>query len=253
MNSRFSDAALAYWAKVYPGNNLRIPTISTYDAALAAFDAGCAHALATVTPRTISTESELDALPVGSVVTDGDRDAWQKNRDGEWVMCGCEGAYSSRHVFSDAELTPKWAIVEPADPQPVTLLVPATAFPEPVRLTDPDDPRIRVGALVQSDSHDSIGGYSTVIYRYLLDDKPTVDGFTCGTVAYVRAQIAGGSKNYSLLTEAPDPRVELLAEALHDRGGWLGEHVGHTSSTLDDYRDAARDLLARLDSKRADV
>ena len=194
MNSRFSDAALAYWAKVYPGNNLRIPTISTYDAALAAFDAGCAHALATVTPRTISTESELDALPVGSVVTDGDRDAWQKNRDGEWVMCGCEGAYSSRHVFSDAELK-----------HPVTLLVPATAAPEPVRLTDPDDPRIRVGALVQSDSHDSIGGYSTVIYRYLLDDKPTVDGFICGTVAYVRAQIAGGSKNYSLLAEAPTP------------------------------------------------
>ena len=103
-----------------------------------AFDAGCAHALATVTPRTISTESELDALPVGSVVTDGDRDAWQKNRDGEWVMCGCEGAYSSRHVFSDT-----------ADIGPATLLVPATAAPEPVRPDDDPPPSDHeVGALL---------------------------------------------------------------------------------------------------------
>ena len=191
-----SDAAKAYASRPQMSGDCG-------DSIRRAFDAGCAHALATVTPRTISTESELDALPVGSVVTDGDRDAWQKNRDGEWVMCGCEGAYSSRHVFSDAELK-----------HPVTLLVPATAFPEPVRLTDPDDPRIRVGALVQSDSYDSIGGYSTVIYRYLLDDKPTAGGFTCGTVAYVRAQIAGGSRNYSLLAEAPTDPDAGAREAL---------------------------------------
>lgn len=235
-----SDAANAYATSYARAGGYR-PWSPRHSEFAAAFDAGCAHALATVTPRTISTESELDALPVGSVVTDGDRDAWQKNRDGEWVMCGCEGAYSSRHVFSDAELK-----------HPVTLLVPATAAPEPVRLTDPDDPRIRVGALVQSDSHDSIGGYSTVIYRYLLDDKPTVDGFTCGTVAYVRAQIAGGSNNYSLLTEAPDPRVELLAEALHDRGGCEDEWPTCAISTLEHYRNAARNLLPILDGARAD-
>lgn len=135
-----------------------------------------------------------------------------------------------------------------------------TAFaepsPEPIRLTDPDDPRIRVGALVQSDSHDSIGGYSTVIYRYLLDDKPTAGGFTCGTVAYVREQIAGGSKNYSLLAEAPDPedpRVEVLAEALHDRGGCDDEWPKCSPSTLEHYRHAARSLLPVLDAARADA
>lgn len=237
MNSRFSDAALAYWAKVYPGNNLRIPTISTYDAALAAFDAGCAHALATVTPRTISTESELDALPVGSVVTDGDRDAWQKNRDGEWVMCGCEDAYSSRHVFSDAELK-----------HPVTLLVPATAAPEPVRLTA-DDPRWKDGAKVRGEFADGSAVEGAVDGKRVLyaQIQPSL-----GTFYWERAMF----DVIYLITEAPadpvDPRVELLAAALHDRGGCEDEWPTCAISTLEHYRNAAHNLLPILDGARAD-
>ena len=230
MNSRFSDAALAYWAKVYPGNNLRIPTISTYDAALAAFDAGCAHALATVTPRTISTESELDALPVGSVVTDGDRDAWQKNRDGEWVMCGCEGAYSSRHVFSDAELK-----------HPVTLLVPASeSASEPVRLTDPEDPRIKPGARVR------------VVKDRTIVDRDCWTGSEVGghfIASWLFGPDDGASKHeVHLIAEAPtpDPDAELVTTLFRTPNGsdWHPDDIGAIVALI---RTAGYDVVKRAD------
>jgi len=225
MNSRFSDAALAYWAKVYPGNNLRIPTISTYDAALAAFDAGCAHALATVTPRTISTESELDALPVGSVVTDGDRDAWQKNRDEEWVMVGCEGACPSRHVFSDAELK-----------HPVTLLVPASeSASEPERLTDANDERIKPGARV----------------RQVRDDMTVVDSqapFGVDNISLallkdaVKAPYAGESW-YLLAEAAPSPDAEIVSTLAAVLGADMSAAL--VPEVLDRIRSAGLDIVKR--------
>ncbi|UFS59493.1 hypothetical protein [Subtercola endophyticus] len=39
-------------------------------------------------PRGVTTVEELDALPVGSVVRDRDREVWVKFED-EWTMVGC--------------------------------------------------------------------------------------------------------------------------------------------------------------------
>lgn len=234
MNSRFSDAALAYWAKVYPGNNLRIPTISTYDAALAAFDAGCAHALATVTPRTISTESELDALPVGQKVEDCDGDGYAKNKNGEWECYSVD----HRRVWISEAL---------AMYAPLTLLVPATAAPEPVRLTA-DDPRWKDGAKVRGEFADGSAVEGAVDGKRVLyaQIQPSL-----GTFYWERAMF----DVIYLITEAPaaeDPRVEVLAAALHDRGGCEDEWPTCAISTLEHYRNAARNLLPILDGARAD-
>ena len=45
-----------------------------------------------------------------------------------------------------------------------------------------------------------------------------------------------------------DPRAELLAEELHNRGGCEEVWPGCSVSTVENYRNAARDLLARLDA-----
>lgn len=235
MNSRFSDAALAYWAKVYPGNNLRIPTISTYDAALAAFDAGCAHALATVTPRTISTAAELAALPVGQKVEDCDGDGYTKNKNGEWECYSVD----HRRVWISGTL---------AMYAPLTLLVPATAAPEPVRLTDPDDPRWKDGAKVRGEFSDGSAIEGAVDGKRVLyaQIQPSL-----GTFYWERAMF----DVIYLITEAPaaeDPRVEVLAAALHDRGGCEDEWPTCAISTLEHYRNAARNLLPILDGARAD-
>ena len=49
----------------------------------------------------------------------------------------------------------------------------------------------------------------------------------------------------------PDPRVEILAKALHDEGRCL-DPFGTCGSTSEHYRDAARELLATLDAMGAD-
>ena len=52
--------------------------------------------------------------------------------------------------------------------------------------------------------------------------------------------------------EPEDPRVELLAESLHDQGGCEERWPSCSISTLENYRSDARDLLARIDAAGAE-
>ena len=52
---------------------------------------------------------------------------------------------------------------------------------------------------------------------------------------------------------AVDPRAELLAEELHNHGGCEEVWPSCSVSTVEHYRNDARDLLARLDAARADA
>ena len=53
--------------------------------------------------------------------------------------------------------------------------------------------------------------------------------------------------------EPVDPRAELLAEELHNHGGCEEVWPCCSVSTVENYRNDARDLLARLDAVRADA
>ena len=53
--------------------------------------------------------------------------------------------------------------------------------------------------------------------------------------------------------EPVDPRAELLAEELHNHGGCEEVWPCCSVSTVEHYRNDARDLLARLDAVRDDV
>ena len=53
--------------------------------------------------------------------------------------------------------------------------------------------------------------------------------------------------------EPVDPRAELLAEELHKHGGCEEVWPCCSVSTVEHYRNDARDLLARLDAVRADA
>lgn len=53
--------------------------------------------------------------------------------------------------------------------------------------------------------------------------------------------------------EPVDPRAELLAEELHNHGGCEEVWPRCSVSTVEHYRNDARDLLARLDAVRADA
>lgn len=53
--------------------------------------------------------------------------------------------------------------------------------------------------------------------------------------------------------EPVDPRAELLAEELHNHGGCEEVWPSCSVSTVEHYRNDARDLLARLDAVRDDV
>ena len=53
--------------------------------------------------------------------------------------------------------------------------------------------------------------------------------------------------------EPVDPRAELLAEELHNHGGCEEVWPSCSVSTVEHYRNDARDLLARLDAARADA
>lgn len=184
-----SDRAQKY------ARSLHYKGIPPVEIAAEGFDAGLAaaasDALATVTPRTLTTAAELDALPNLSVVLDADRDAWQKRND-EWQMVGCEGIYSASHVFSDTDLR-----------DPVTLLIPEPApepAPAPVRLTDPDDPRIKDGALVRAEyDHDAYG-------------TSVVEGLTrhAREGGFIGTRIIGGWGDVPLVSAA---RLYLIAEA----------------------------------------
>ena len=207
-----SDAAKAYADTLYPQS---LPN-AKWQVATEAFDAGAAS-VAQPTPRTLSTAAELDALPVGSVVIDRDDDVWRKTTSRAWMCYGAVDNAPASRVLAFF---------------PLTLLA---AAPEPTRLTDPEDPRIRVGALVER-THASGNGES-VTYRHRVDTNSAAWG-----VAAVRKAC---THTPTLLIEeaAPDPDAARLSAVVE----WLGNHGITTSNS--------RDLLTLLDSvvKRADA
>ncbi len=177
-------------------------------------------------------------MPVKSVViTQADGGSWQKSfvEDDRWWSAE-DMAGDPVTVMSSKELAHRHG--------PLTLLVPASeSAPEPVRLTDPDDPRIKPGARVR------------MVVEYVVDEEGGVYRYP---VQRLRKAVAMPSdhETFYLLAEAPadpvDPRVELLAAALHGRGGCEDEWPTCAISTLEHYRDAARNLLPILDGARVD-
>jgi len=96
-------------------------------------------------------------------------------------------------------------------------LVPAAAVPaEPERLTDPDDPRIRVGAYVAI-THATTSENSTT-YRYRITAK--TDG--APSVNHIRACVRTGAE-VLLLAPAPDPDADTR-QALVEIMTGIGVH-----------------------------
>ncbi len=119
-------------------------------------------------------------------------------------------------------------------------------IPAPVLLTA-DDPRWKDGAKVRGEFADG-----TAVEGWL-----TRRGSKRWAITYGDAfQYAECYPVIYLLAEAPaDPdaeRTELLAAALHERGGCEEEWPNCAATTLEHYRAAGRILLARLDAVRAD-
>jgi len=214
-----SDAAKDYVGGMFDEPSAWAPIIVT------AFDAGVAHERESRKPRTITTAAELDALPVGSVVLDADRDAWQMRGDGDWAMVGCEAAYPSSHVFSDTEMR-----------HPVTLLVPASeSASEPERLTDANDERIKPGARV----------------RQVRDDMTVVDSqapFGVDNISLallkdaVKAPYAGESW-YLLAEAAPSPDAEIVSTLAAVLGADMSAAL--VPEVLDRIRSAGLDIVKR--------
>lgn len=157
-----------------------------YHEAAEAYDA----ALATVTPaprpRTITTAAELDALPGGSAVRGGDGWVYQCNHASTaWYLGLRSEPMTSEQVAQDA---------------PLTLLVPATAVPEPVRLTDPEDPRIKPGARVRNVADFTVApGFGSEYDEYGLN----------GVRDCIREH--DDNESWFLLAEAPeDPDADVL-------------------------------------------
>jgi hypothetical protein len=142
---------------------------------------------APVAVEPITTVEQLDALPEKAVVLDRDGYAWQWRVDvaGDppvWLMAGCEGGTA-----------------EPED-GPWTLLVPASAPAAPVRLTDPDDPRIRPGAeVLVTRPYTLVGGQAG-----FTPNEYSVDGFR----SWMRKP---GRAEFVLVAEAADPDADLVA------------------------------------------
>ena len=150
--------------------------MTAYDAALASV---------TVPAEPITTAAELDALPTGSVVLDKDGDVWQEIA-GRWRLAGCQGTQPVAQVIG----------------APFTLLAPASPpVPAPVLLTDPDDPRIKSGALVSITQSYGDDGESNTYTRRIC----TTSGWG---VLGVRGRIAEGQRAL-LLAEAPDPDADV--------------------------------------------
>lgn len=186
----YSDAAQRHAAKDFRQGELR------YNQACYDFDAGVAHqeeecttrghfGAVTVPAEPITTAAELDALPMYAVVLDSNGHAWQKMTALTWAQVDSEARVKALHLRG-----------------PLTPLAPVPATTEPERLTDPDDPRIKVGAVV------------TVLFKQDDDNAITyrvrIGGSNPrGTVAWVRNCV--GHEDVYLLAEAPDPRADLRA------------------------------------------
>ena len=223
-----SDAAKAYAIEQGHESCAQTPSRWATCDCMPTFDAGCAHALAMVTPRTISTAAELDALPEKAAVLDSAGDAWQE-KFGEW------GWARGNLLLTAARLVEEYA--------PLTLLVPATAAPEPVRLTDPDDPRIKPGAVIEFRAD-----------RTIVDDGDPAANGQWSLSALHNAMAGGligsigfGEREFILLAEAPDPDAELVAkvdDALSELdGGYVGDRGAALVAAL-----RQRNVIKRADS-----
>ena len=188
----------------------------------AAFDAGVAHERSQSKPRTISTAAELDALQKRTVVIGDSGWAWEKRLDNYWYG---EGGYVARTSSAIA-----------TNYGPFTLLVPASeSAPEPVRLTDPDDPRWKDGALVRGEFKDG-----SAIEGYLETDK---------RLRFIRyGEIDPGTWYINLDNEVP--KVYLLAEAPDDDEPILAalRVGGFVADQLAALRAAGYDVVKRADS-----
>lgn len=202
------------------------------------FDAGVAHERESRKPRTITTASELRALPVKSVViTQADGGSWQKSfvqDDRWWSAEGMAGAPVT--VMSSKELADRHG--------PFTLLVPASeSAPEPVRLTDADDERIRPGARVRMVVEYVVDEEGSGVYHYPVQ-------LLCKAVA-----TPSDHETFYLLAEAPDPHAEIVAAitaALPNSTmpAWERDLLGNKSDadlTLDALRAAGYDVVKRVD------
>lgn len=179
----YSPAAQAYASRWWVAEtNMWHELGRTYDAA---FDAGAAS-VAQPTPRTLTTAAELGAIEgTDAVLCDATGQVWRWG-GGWWRMTGDDDGFTSVYVTEKHRL-------------PLTLLVPATAAPEPERLTDPDDPRIRAGALVET-TYPSDDGES-VTYRHRI----VADVCNIWDVHRVRERVASALMPILLIEEAPDP------------------------------------------------
>jgi len=182
MTEGHSPAAAAYAASRW------VVDSNGYHEAALAFDAALASARQPVRVL-ITTESERDALPTGSVAarfhTDGSTPSVSVRGTEGWLMATEQLTPLIYHDGRD-RVGNRMA--------PLTLLVPATAVPaEPVRLTDPDDPRIKDGARVRYQIDATIGKH---------------DGDTAAR--WVKSWIGTTDAEVYLLAEAPDPDADAI-------------------------------------------
>jgi len=121
--------------------------------------------------------------------------------------------------------------------------------PEPERLTDPDDPRIKPGALVSYRTSTNAMGEVT-IYHHRVD---AITG-SCWDADSIRKGVR--HSDYRLLAPAPDPDAELLAvlkNALPNlkMPDWERELLDAKTAaetTLDSLRAAGYDVVKRADA-----
>jgi hypothetical protein len=199
----YSDAAKAYadkhcWFAMHARGG-PCAMAEGYDAALAT--------VAPVQPRVLTTTArhayELDAAPQGTLAITPEQLRYTK--------VGIRWRYeNSDATHSAADL---------AECAPLTLFASAPATTEPVRLTDPDDPRIRAGALVaMEEKHNKRGEY--IRYHRRLQDS----GYRTYTVAYVKEQLSGRTScAYYLIAEALDDDEPIL-DALRV-GGFVSDQL----------------------------
>jgi len=191
-----SPAAAAYAASRW------VVDSNGYHEAAQAYDAALASV--TVPAEPITTAAELDALPDRSVVQDADSDTYEKRGD-SWHRAEFGSRWTSRRLCEYSRLT----LLAPASPP----------IPAPMLLTDPDDPRIRVGAVLAR--------------QFRIGDLGVVGA---------RVDIRNGRHLY-LLAEAPDPDAEIVAAL---EAAKL-QHLDSARDYLDALRGAGYDVTKRAD------
>jgi len=134
-----SPAAAAYAATRW------VVDSNGYHEAAQSFDAGAGAAGVTVRAEPITTAAHLDALPVGSIVLNGDGRPWWKH-EGEWWLAGSDMTNARNARGVRGVCTTMTLVYDPTRPA-------SPPVPAPVLLTA-DDPRWRDGAKVRGEFED---------------------------------------------------------------------------------------------------